>query len=209
MGPDRGSDVAGIRKFQVGDEAAAYEVCLGTGDDGADASALYDDPELLGEVFVGPYLAFAPELAWVYADDDDRARAYVLGVADTRAFEATLDAHWWPSLRARRPREPAPANPHDREIVELIHTPQRRPEELVAAYPAHLHIDLMPEVQGGGRGGAMLRTVLEGLHDAGARGVHLGVSRRNERALGFYRHFGFEPAESASSSDELVMTRRL
>lgn len=201
--------MAGIRQFQVGDEGAAYEVCLGTGEDGADASALYDDPALLGEVFVGPYLAFAPELAWVYADDDDRARAYVLGVADTRAFEARLEADWWPSLRARYPLDPAPANPHDREIVALIHAPDRRPDDLVAAYPAHLHIDLLPDVQGGGRGGAMLRTVLDGLRDAGASGVHLGVSRRNAHAIGFYRHFGFEAAESASPVDELVMTRRL
>lgn len=201
--------MAGIRRFRAGDEAAAYEVCLRTGDSGDDATGLYDDPSLLGEVFVGPYLAFSPQLAWVYADDADTARAYVLGVADTRAFEATLDAHWWPGLRARRPLADPPVNPHDREIVELIHTPERRPDALVAAYPAHLHIDLLPEVQGGGRGGAMLRTVLGGLAAEGASGVHLGVARRNERAIGFYAHFGFTPDESASTADELVMVRPL
>jgi GNAT superfamily N-acetyltransferase len=201
--------MVGIRPFRPGDEEALYEVCLRTGDDGQDATALYDDPRLLGAVFVGPYLRFSPELAWVYADEADVARAYVLGVADTRAFESLLEASWWPQLRARHPLDALPANPHDREVVELIHAPVRRPDALVAAYPAHLHIDLAPEVQGGGRGGAMLRTLLGALVAAGAPGVHLGVARRNERAIGFYEHLGFAPSEAGSTRDELVMVRTL
>ena len=201
--------MAGIRRFRAGDEAAAYEVCLRTGDSGADATGLYDDPDLLGEVYVGPYLTFSAGLAWVYADDADVARAYVLGVADTRAFEAILEERWWPGLRARHPLDSVIANPRDREIVEYLHAPEKRPDGLVAAYPAHLHIDLLPEIQGGGRGGAMLRTLLDGLTVKGARGVHLGVARRNERAIGFYTHLGFAPDESASGADELVMVRAL
>jgi len=201
--------MAGIRSFRPGDEDALYEVCLRTGEDGGDATGLYDDPRLLGEVFVGPYLRFSPGLAWVYADESDVARAYVLGVADTREFERTLDAEWWPGLRRRHPLDALPANPRDREIVELLHAPERRPDELVAAYPAHLHIDLVPEVQGGGRGGAMLRTLLAALADAGAPGVHLGVSQRNTRAIGFYEHLGFTPAALGSTPDELVMVRSL
>ena len=42
-------------------------------------------------------------------------------------------------------------------------------------YPSHLHIDMLPDVQGGGRGGAMLRTLLDALAAAGSPGVHLGV----------------------------------
>lgn len=201
--------MVGIRPYRSGDERALYEVCLRTGDDGQDATALYDDPQLLGEVFVGPYLRFSPEFSWVYADEADVARAYVLGVTDTVAFERMLEERWWPSLRARHPLNALPRNPRDREVVELIHAPERRPAELVAAYPAHLHIDLVPEVQGGGRGSAMLRTLLAALTAAGAPGVHLGVARRNERAIGFYAHLGFTPSELGSTADELVMVRTL
>lgn len=199
----------GIRPFRSGDEDALYEVCLRTGDAGQDATGLYDDPRLLGEVYVGPYLRFAPELAWVYADGDDVARAYVLGVTDTRAFEELLEERWWPALRARYPLASAPANPRDRDIVEYLHAPARRSPELVTQYPAHLHIDLVPEVQGGGRGGAMMRTLLEALTAARIPGVHLGVGRNNERAVGFYTHLGFTPVEAHSSADELVMVRSL
>jgi ribosomal protein S18 acetylase RimI-like enzyme len=30
------------------------------------------------------------------------------------------------------------------------------------------------------------------LRSDGSRGVHFGVSARNERAIGFYRHLGYE-----------------
>lgn len=201
--------MVGVRPFRAGDEDALYEVCLRTGDAGQDATALFDDPRLLGDVFVGPYLHFAPEFAWVYADEADVARAYVLGVPDTAAFEELLAERWWPALQQRHPRSAVPSNPHDREIVELVHAPQRRHAELVAAYPAHLHIDLVPEVQGGGRGGTMLRTLLDALSAAGAPGVHLGVARSNERAIGFYTHLGFASSELGSTPDELVMVRAL
>jgi ribosomal protein S18 acetylase RimI-like enzyme len=199
----------GIRHAREGDTADLYAVCLGTGDDGSDATGLYDDPRLLGEVFVGPYLRHSPELAWVYADDEDRARGYVLGVLDTAAFEDVLATSWWPGLQARHPLTPPSTNAHDREIVEYVHSPQRRPSLLTIGYPSHLHIDMLPDVQGNGRGGRMLRTLLDALAEAGSPGVHLGVSPANHRAIGFYEHFGFAGDPSASSADELVMSRTL
>ena len=201
--------MAGIRPFRSADTDALYAVCLGTGDDGEDASALYDDPRLLGEIFVGPYLEYSPGLAWVYADDDDRARGYVLGVLDSTAFDYQLDATWWPDLRRRHPLDDPPRNPRDRELVEYLHDPARRPAELAEQYPSHLHIDLLPDVQGGGRGGAMIRTLLEALVAAGSLGVHLGVARRNTRAIGFYEHLGFASLDSDVAGNELVMGRRL
>jgi ribosomal protein S18 acetylase RimI-like enzyme len=198
-----------IRLARESDADDLYAVCLGTGSDGSDATDLYDDPRLLGEVFVGPYLRHSPEFAWVYADDDDRARGYVLGVLDTTAFEEVLATSWWPRLQARHPLVPPSANAHDREIIEYVHRPQRRPSLLTIGYPSHLHIDMLPDVQGNGRGGRMLRTLLDALAEAGSPGVHLGVSAVNHRAIGFYQHFGFAADPSASSADELVMSRRL
>src|SRR5262249_39483616 len=52
-----------IRDYRPADLPALYEVCLRTGDAGQDATALTRDPTLLGEIYVGPYLAAAPGLA--------------------------------------------------------------------------------------------------------------------------------------------------
>jgi hypothetical protein len=79
-----------------------YRVCRLTGAAGADASALYRDPELLGHVYCGPYPTADPGLTWVVTDDEGVA-GYVVGTADTAGFAAWQESSWWPALRERYP----------------------------------------------------------------------------------------------------------
>lgn len=180
-----------IRPYVPGDEPALYEVCLRTGDDGGDASGIYSDRRLLGEVFVGPYLALQPDLAFVL-DDGGGAEGYVLGALDTRAFELACERLWWPGLREARPLESVPEGAPERWLAEWIHRPRPAPEQLLEAFPSHLHIDLAPRWQGKGWGSRMLTTLFDALAARGSRGVHLGVSTGNPRAVAFYRKLGFE-----------------
>ncbi len=57
--------------------------------------------------------------------------------------------------------------------------------------PAHLHINLLPEAQGGGNGRKLMRAALEQLRADGVSGIHLEVNRENLRAVGFYEVMGF------------------
>ena len=59
------------------------------------------------------------------------------------------------------------------------------------AYPAHLHIDLLPRYQGSGHGRALIDTFCAAMADAGAAGVHVCVVRANTPALGFHDRLGF------------------
>ena len=53
-----------LRGARPEDQPGAYYVCLKTGDPGEDGEAFYrEDPDALGRIFVGPYLAFEPELS--------------------------------------------------------------------------------------------------------------------------------------------------
>jgi len=196
---------AKIRTYRPDDERTLYDICLLTGDSGEDATALYRDPTLLGEVYVGPYLRFPAALALV--GDDDGAAGYVLGVPDTVAFERWCEREWWPGLRDRYPLGTFPPESPDDRIVRLIHTPPTAAPEVVERYPAHLHIDLLPRLQGRGAGRRLLTALLDGMASAGAPGIHLGVARANERAIGFYRRMGF--VEVRAYSHSLVMARTL
>ena len=80
-----------IRPATLQDLPGAYRVCLLTAAAGGDASASYRNPDLLGHVFVGPYVVHSPELARVVVDPEGVA-GYVVGAADTRAFEAWAEA---------------------------------------------------------------------------------------------------------------------
>lgn len=190
-----------IRPARPSDRPALYDICLRTGDLGGDATGLYRDPALLAEVYVGPYLALEPGLAFVVADDADRPGGYVLGARDTADFERRCERSWWPPLRERYPLAPradgtgrvggTERTEADAAVVDLLHHPRLVDPWVLAAYPSHLHVDLLPGWQGGGWGRRLLETLFDALAADSSLGVHLGVARRNVQAVGFYRRMGF------------------
>jgi ribosomal protein S18 acetylase RimI-like enzyme len=179
-----------IRPATEADTDALFEICLKTAASGSDASALYSDPRLPGYLWAVAYLTLAPDFAFVLADDE-RPIGYVLAAPDTAAFAEQLERDWWPEVR-RKVAGLVPTRPGDADVLERIAHPQPHADWLFADYPAHLHINILPQAQGGGWGRRMITAELDALRRAGIRGVHLGVAPDNERAKGFYRHLGFE-----------------
>ena len=180
-----------LRPYRAGDHDAVYDICLRTGAAGEDATHLLRDPTLQGHLYAGPYLALAPELAFV-VEDGDGVAGYILGAADTAAFEDRLEREWWPALRRRYPAYRTDGGAVlDDLLIALMHSPARTRPELVAAYPSHLHIDLLPRLQGQGWGRRLIDTLVERLRAAGSPGLHLGVATANTKAQAFYRVIGF------------------
>ena len=194
-------DPAQIRPYQSVDLDDVYRICLQTADSGQDATALVSDPMLPGHVFAAPYCTLEPSLAWV-AEDAAGVAGYVLGALDTGAFEERLEHDWWPALRARYPdpQQLAGALPEPERIaLQAIHRPFRTDPALITRYPSHLHIDLLPRLQGRGFGRRLIETLFAALRASRSRGVHLHVGWANERAAAFYRHVGLTelPADGA------------
>ncbi len=178
-----------IRPYRPSDLDALYEICLRTGAAGQDATDLVADPRLFGELYAAPYAVLEPEHAFVLDDGEGAAVGYVLGALDTVAFEARRVAEWWPAVRARHPERPGGQRLDDL-LVHLIHHRHEPDPEVVAVYPSHLHIDLLPAVQGHGWGRRLLDTLFDALRADGSSGVHWGVSTRNTAAIAFYEHLG-------------------
>jgi GNAT superfamily N-acetyltransferase len=178
-----------MRPATLHDLPGVYRVCRLTGAAGRDATSRHADPDLLGHVWAGPYLV-APDGVALVLHDDAGVAGYAVGVPDTARFEDWLETEWLPPLRDRLPRGSG-ATGADRELVERIHRRPGTPAELVAAYPAHLHVDLLPRAQGTGWGRRLVERLLDLLAGAGATGVHLGVDAENAAAIGFYEALGF------------------
>ena len=193
------SKMVEIRPYRASDLDKLYDICLATGDAGADATRLYRDPKLLGHVYAGPYGVLAADAAFV-VEDEAGAGGYIVGARDTAVFEEALEARWWPGLRARYPDPASPVTPDER-MQRLIHHPPRMPRRIVERYPAHLHINLLPGLQGRGLGRRLIDTWRE------AMGVpaHLAVGGRNTRAVRFYRAYGFREVERFEALDVIVL----
>lgn len=182
-----------IRGYRQGDLRDLYRICLQTGDNGTDATGLFRDPDLLGQVYAAPYGVLEPSLALV-AEDRTGVGGYCLAALDTRAFEQRMEQEWWPPLRLRY-GEPDVAErerwTRDHEVAYVIHHPWQTEDDLIAGFPSHLHIDLLPRVQGRGIGRKLIGLQLATLRERGSQGVHLHVRAANRRALSFYDHLGF------------------
>lgn len=196
-----------IRPARLDELPALYGVVLKTANNGGDATALHRLPDVQGEVYVGPYVTFEPDLAFVIADDEGPA-GFALGALDSRRFEARLEQDWWPPLRLKyRNAADRDLLPDDERLLGLIYHPDTAPEEVLRDYPSHLHIDILPRQQGKGNGRRLIETLFDALAAKGSPGVHLFVGAKNERAIAFYRRLGM--TEFSRDARALGMCLRL
>ncbi len=189
--------MAQIRPYRPGDFDDLYRICLMTAAGGEDASGRYRDPKLVGHVFAAPYALFSAESVLV-AEDGEGVGGYIVGTPDTRRFEALLDAEWWPGLRSVYPDPtgtPRAGWSRDQFMSRLIHHPIRAPDDIVGGYPSHLHVNLLPRLQGRGVGRRLIGRWLGLMRDMGSPGAHLAVGSANRRALRFYLACGFSELE--------------
>ncbi|MFS0704311.1 GNAT family N-acetyltransferase [Cellulomonas sp. 179-A 9B4 NHS] len=192
-----------LRPYHPSDQPGLYRVCLATGDAGRDAASLYRDPELLGHVYAGPYPVADPGLTWVVVDEGG-VGGYVVATADTPAFDDWLEARWWPVLRERYPRRADPGDgTRDHVLVDVVHDHPRI--DVPAGFPAHLHIDLLPHLQGQGWGRRLVGTLADALRARGVPGLHLGVSAQNTGAIAFYERIGLRVHESYDWGHRMVL----
>lgn len=180
-----------IRPYQPSDLDRLYTICLLTGDNGKDGTHLYSDLKLLGYMYAAPYAILEPELCFVLANDEDVAVGYILGTKDSASFGKRCETEWFRPIREKFPLLPEDDKSAEAELLRIIHRGQET-KNWFPDYPAHLHIDILPEGQGGGWGLKLMATFWDKLRKLNVPGVYLGVSKQNENAVGFYKHIGYE-----------------
>jgi ribosomal protein S18 acetylase RimI-like enzyme len=198
-----------IQQFAPGDLEDLYRICLQTADNGQDGTAAFRDPRLPGDVYAAPYAMLEPSLALV-AEDSAGVGGYVVAALDSQDFDRRLERAWWPALRARYPEPPPEValelSVQERFALHFIHHPLATDPELAGRYPSHLHIDLLPRLQGRGYGRQLIAALISSLRSQGSTGLHLHVGRANQRAAGFYRHTGFAELPGSNIGRVFAMT---
>lgn len=193
-----------IRSFHASDLFRLHEICLQTGANGDDASGTVD-AELPGHIYAAPYAVSEPEQCFVLTRFGDPI-GYILGTLNSGMFAEYFNNIWRPPLLARYPVPSDSDNSYQAQMIRRLHLGYIVPD-LATDYPAHLHIDILPVGQGLGMGRSLMETFLKRLKSKNIQGVHFAVSKLNSKAIGFYRHLGFE--EIKDSTESIIFGKKL
>ncbi|MFZ5678040.1 MAG: GNAT family N-acetyltransferase [Pseudomonadota bacterium] len=196
--------MADIRLFRPQDIDALYAISVATGHLGGDASRQFADPRVIGDIFSAPYALLEPSLALV-VEDQGRLVGFAVGTLDTARWEARLERDWWPRLRHRyadSAHVPAAERNADQMRAFFIHHPTATPHSVRQGYPAHLHLNLLPELQGKGWGRRLFTAWCTTAKRQGAGALHVLVARANGRAIGFWARQGFAALAFDDTKDE-------
>ena len=187
-----------VRLYQPPDLADVYNICVKTGANGGDSTGQFSNDDLLPDVYAGPYVTLQPDLAFV-VETGDRVAGYIVAAADTRSFVDRYRDVWLPGFAAKYPLVESSISAEQR-MIRMGYNPEYMLSAGLQDYPAHLHIDLLPEVQGQGFGRLLVRTLLDALRSRSVAGVQLGVGGENLKARAFYARLGFLPLPSDPSN---------
>jgi GNAT superfamily N-acetyltransferase len=151
------------------------------------------------------YYTLTPSTCFALDDGSGRTIGYILGTPDTKAFVRRWHEMLNTFIDSKLIPPPGPDLAVEESAGDLVRSLKKSlyeaqcsmllgegKEQLLKAYPAHLHVNILPEYQGRGCGKMMINTFLERLRQLGAPGVHLGMVRSNDGARRFYERLGFE-----------------
>ena len=190
------SDVT-LRALAAGDEAQIGRVAYRTGFFGDSAARYFPDGALFADIWTGPYFETSLTLGFV-AERGGEVVGYILGLPAQayygRALTRVILRRIVPGVLLGRYANPFGGLPYLLRFARFPgeHAPFER-------YPAHLHINLLPNTRGLGLGSALLTAYLNALRVRGVPGVQLSTTGENRAALRLYKKAGFEVyAEEAS-----------
>ena len=165
-----------IRKYHSKDAEHLKRICIETASDVFRGHAFVE--KALTEVYCRYYIEQEPESCFVVVDQDDIAKGYILCAKNYDKYKKVFKEHY---LKTWNPATLIMGN----FAMKSIRTYAKE-------YPAHLHIDLLPECQGKGYGRKLIEELTGYLKEQKITGLMLHVSMENERARVFYAKCGFE-----------------
>lgn len=131
-------------------------------------------------VYCDYYIEKEPENCFVAVDENDRAIGYIISTEDFDKFYPVFVNEYYTRIKKwefrRRKSALRSVIPHEKYKEE---------------YPAHLHIDVLPEYQRMGLGHQMTQALIAHLKEKKVKGIMLTTWIRNEKGRGFYDKYGF------------------
>lgn len=127
---------------------------------------------------------------FIAVDENDRAIGYILCAENYDNFKKVFRKEYLVRFKKYE---------IDCRLVAILSTfIQAR---LKKEYPAHMHIDILPEYQRMGLGHKLVDALCENLKEKGIKGVCLTMFSGNKKGGAFYRKYGFTLLKTVFSTD--------
>ncbi len=166
-----------IRKYQEKDFDATKFICLNDMLGKEDYKTIIEYVEVM---FCRYYLEKEPENCFVAVDENDKPVGYIYGVKDYDIYQENFSEYInaVAEIEERRFLGEALTEMYDHAIYKKD-------------YPAHLHIDILPDYQSKGIGSKLIKEFCNHLKEENVKGVMLIVGTENEGARRFYERNDF------------------
>jgi ribosomal protein S18 acetylase RimI-like enzyme len=183
-----------IRPYQRIDQTALLHIACETAFFGAPVEAFLDDRRLFEDAMYRYYVDHEPQHAWV-ASQGGRVVGFLAGCTDSQARAHVFSRRILPSLLWKAVRGQYRLGRLTLRYGTDAFLGSLRGEFAHVdfdQYPAHLHINLLPEARGQGAGTQLIQAYLSQLRGQSISGVHLFTTSHNQAAVHVYQHCGFK-----------------
>jgi ribosomal protein S18 acetylase RimI-like enzyme len=189
-----------IRPYETRDWDAGLNVFFTTIDSGVD----FEPARTIGSyLWFKVYVLITPSTCFILDDGTGRAVGYMIGTPSTTHLAEQWREKLVPMLDPKlvpKPEDLTGDEMMDRDDVwnmrRAVYTAEfdllQSTPHLLEQYPAHLHVNILPEFQGKGYGKMLMDVFIQKLQQLGVGGVHLGMVGSNEGARRFYERLGFQ-----------------
>lgn len=167
-----------IRPMKRSDKAAVERICLATASDYLNSTEKLQEYTLL---MYSRYYTRMLEDSFVAVNYKDKPIGYILCAPDYNAYKNSFYRN---ELKQMKNISMFKCISTLGEIAYM--------KRFAKEYPAHLHIDILPQYQHQGIGKKLMCSLFNHLKSNNVKGVMLTVSADNKSAIEFYKMCGFE-----------------
>ncbi|KRF03697.1 hypothetical protein ASG89_02755 [Paenibacillus sp. Soil766] len=152
------------------------------------------DHEMLALRWIRQFLVTEPQNCYVLEHPTStKVVGYITCASDTNAYENEFEKTYLPKLKERFEVLTKQSFEYLEENRRLLFFRRNLDIGLdVTDYPAHLHINILPEYQRSGYGGLLLSAYEENLRSRGVHGYHLATGANNTKGILFYNKHSLE-----------------
>lgn len=183
-----------VRSFEPSDRQRLNDLFARAGA-GSPSGELWGHAESERAIYLDPYVELEPESLFL-AERKGELVGYLTGCLDSSRLPSEDERFTRAVTEHRLMLKPRVMGFFLRSLTDMLAARLRREQTAAGDFsderwPAHLHINVIPEARGTGAADALMHRWLDRLAEAGSPGCHLQTLVENTRATRFFERTGF------------------